>query len=1663
MEQNKELLLAELLIKNQELEKGLTESNESFKLIEKKSNEYWRKFSAKEDELKKQTIKVADLSNQMMMKNKAIDIKTIEVNRLSGDLDKVKEQLKTMRNEVSSIEKLREQTSSEQTSRLDEIEKENLLLKNKTEDLGIQSEKLEFENRKVVHALQGGQIGIWDYSFESQNFAFSASWCHLMGYSERVLERDLNTFLLMIHPDDRKAFRSSFESLNLRKSGDFKQKMRILDKDGNYITVENNSAVFRDDKENLMISGFTKSTPTVDQSTVEKIKGELENVIVRQKESEGLLARRESEIEALKTEISNNAVSGESNKELQKVKEEASNLNRDLEIKNDKLEEAMEELSFIKEILKEKELELNETLSQLEGTNSGVSTEVINQKDEEIISLQEELNKTLTEFSYLSLVAKKTDDAIIITDKEGKIEYVNEGFERLTEYPMEEVLGKTPGSLLQGVETNPDHVQAIRDGLASRRPFVQDIINYSKTGIKYWLSISITPIFREDGEIDKFIAVERDVTAEKQRDAELEEAEVELRELMEEQFVNSEALLEKEKQLSEALSESERIRGEIENLSMVASRTDNAVIITDAHGSIQYVNEGFERITEYSRDEVMGKKPGAFLQGPNTNPDHVKAIREGLASKKSFKQEILNYSKTGRPYWLNISINPIFDETGNVERFIAIENDITAQKRKEEEFQNLSLVAERTDNAVIITDRYGMIEWVNDGFVRLTEYSLEEAVGKKPGSFLQGPDTKREDIQAISQGIKSQKPFKHEVYNYSKSGRGYWLSVSITPTFNENGVLDKFIAIEADITEEKAAQAQMENLSLVASRTDNAVIITDKYGMVEWVNDGFTRVTEYTLEEVKGKKPGTLLQGEKTNQEDVLAIRRGINSKKPFKSEIYNYSKSGRGYWLSVSITPIFDENGEIEKFIAIESDITAQKESEIELENLSLVASKTDNAVIISTKDGEIEWVNNAFTQITEYTLDEVKGKKPGSFLQGVDTREEDVIAIRKGLKRQKPFSTEIYNYSKSGRGYWLSVSITPIFDEYGMLDKFIAIERDITEEKNLSAEIEESEEQMRIVMEEQFVSQERMIEQEEKLKAIVEESKILSLVASKTDNAVVITDKDGLVEYVNEGFEKITEYTSKEVMGKKPGSFLQGPDTDPKHVAAIREGLNSKKPFTQEILNYSKRGKPYWLSISMTPILDEQGEVEQFIAIESDISERKAAEEELQNLSLVASKTDNAVIITNREGSIEWVNDGFEKITEYTFDEVIGKKPGTFLQGEETLPEQVEAIREGLKTEKPFAAEIYNYSKTGKGYWLSLSITPIFDQEGALEKFIAIESDITERKTLEIEIQESEEQMREIMDGQFASSEELMKKEEALNQALDDERKSKEELDAALARLKNTQTQMVQNEKMASIGQLTAGIAHEINNPINFVYNGIDSLDMSMVDLTTIMNKYNELGQASNGQVEEILTEIEGMKKRLRYDKLMKNLPTVLADIKNGANRTIEIVKGLRVFSRLDEEDQKAANINECLDSTLILLRNKTKDKVEVKKFFDESLGEIMCYPGQLNQVFMNLLSNAIQAIPEERTDGKVMIYTENLEKNVIIRIMDNGSGIPEDVRKKIFEPFFTTKPVGIGTGLGLSISYGIIEKHDGKIYVNSEVGKGTEFVIDLPKESKKVTKTA
>lgn len=275
--------------------------------------------------------------------------------------------------------------------------------------------------------------------------------------------------------------------------------------------------------------------------------------------------------------------------------------------------------------------------------------------------------------------------------------------------------------------------------------------------------------------------------------------------------------------------------------------------------------------------------------------------------------------------------------------------------------------------------------------------------------------------------------------------------------------------------------------------------------------------------------------------------------------------------------------------------------------------------------------------------------------------------------------------------------------------------------------------------------------------------------------------------------------------------------------------------------------------------------------------------------------------------------------------------------------------------------------------------------------------------------------------------------------------------ELNHALNHLKQTQSQLVDAEKMASLGQLTAGIAHEINNPINFVKSNIKPLQLDIIDIRRLIQKFEEITPEN---IEGKLVEIRDLKERIDYAYVTQEIDTLLTGIEDGATRTADIVKGLRTFSRVNETQLKEADLHEGLDTTLMLLTNIIPPNLSVEKRYGK-IPKISCYPGKLNQVFMNILTNAIQAIGSKSTQDpeKLIISTRKEKQHVIVSIADTGPGIPPEVREKIFDPFFTTKEVGEGTGLGLSIVYGIVDKHLGKIEVFSEPGQGAEFVITLP----------
>jgi len=342
----------------------------------------------------------------------------------------------------------------------------------------------------------------------------------------------------------------------------------------------------------------------------------------------------------------------------------------------------------------------------------------------------------------------------------------------------------------------------------------------------------------------------------------------------------------------------------------------------------------------------------------------------------------------------------------------------------------------------------------------------------------------------------------------------------------------------------------------------------------------------------------------------------------------------------------------------------------------------------------------------------------------------------------------------------------------------------------------------------------------------------------------------------------------------------------------------------------------------------------------------------------------------------------------------------------------------RGGFSGGKDFSESCEIFHESGKWFEFFLfdNNTPY---ESSSVKSVIILRDITEAKRITGELLQSREMLR----------------------------VKNEELDKACQNLKMTQSQIVQQEKMASIGQLAAGIAHEINNPIGFISSNLTSLDKYVRKLIYYLDLQKEVIERENPH--DFLANLQENRTSLKIDFIMDDITQLISESLDGTNRVKKIVQDLKSFSHADGTETQAADINKGIESTLNIVHNEIKYKATVRKELAE-LPLVKCIPGQLNQVFMNLFVNAVQAIEQQ---GEILVKSWADKNNVFVSVSDTGCGMPDEIKKRIFEPFFTTKEIGKGTGLGLSIAYDIIKKHSGEINVESSVGKGTTFTIILP----------
>jgi PAS domain S-box-containing protein len=532
------------------------------------------------------------------------------------------------------------------------------------------------------------------------------------------------------------------------------------------------------------------------------------------------------------------------------------------------------------------------------------------------------------------------------------------------------------------------------------------------------------------------------------------------------------------------------------------------------------------------------------------------------------------------------------------------------------------------------------------------------------------------------------------------------------------------------------------------------------------------------------------------------------------------------------------------------------------------------------------------------------------------------------------------------------------------------------------------------------------------------------LAMILESAGEGICTMDMKGSHVLVNPSAARMFGYEAEEMVGRDSHSLWHYakadgspyPEDESPVYATTRDGVVRR---SEGEVFWRKGGDSFPVEYVCTPIRSN-GTITGAVVVFRDITERRRAEAERRRLSEAVEQSLEAIVLTDTARSIIYVNPAFTRLFGYPDQDVIGQSVELLAVEAGYGPTPRQAMEVAL-AQGAYSGETSCRGKGGNSVPVLLNVAAVRDEHNEISGYVGTMTDLTELKRAEMEARQR------MVELTHANAE-------------------LRELNAKLAQV---QTQLMQSEKMASIGMLAAGVAHEINNPIGYIRSNLGALGNYIGNFLDLLDAC-ERAEHSVPERSGVFAELEVLKGKVDFAYIRKDVAALLHESREGVERVTKIVQDLKDFSRIETEEQwTPENIHNGIDSTLNVIWNELKYKCEVVKEYGE-LPDIDCLPSQLNQVFMNLLVNAAQSI---ETRGRITIRSGREGERVWVEVGDTGQGIPPENIPHLFDPFFTTKPVGKGTGLGLSVSYNIVEKHHGKIEVHSEVGKGTTFRVWLP----------
>ena len=1132
----------------------------------------------------------------------------------------------------------------------------------------------------------------------------------------------------------------------------------------------------------------------------------------------------------------------------------------------------------------------------------------------------------------------------------------------------------------------------------------------------------------------------------------------------------------------------ERFRTMVANVPGVIYRC-----LGDRERTLLFASEAIEHLTGY-RAETFVQYRNRTLQDLTHPEDRDRVwteIQAAIAQQQPYRVEYRLGHVSGELRWVVEQGQPSFNHNRQLMWLDGVIFDVTDRKATEQALQS----SKKRWSSLVQRIPVAIIEWLSDGRIitwnraatELFGYTAEDMINQPFDRIL--PENEQPKVYALIADLMTGRGgSRFRNYNRTRDGRIILCEWQNAPLRNEQGDMIGCLSIATDITarilaEDRLRQSE-ERYRCLVEAMGQTLWRTNADGEVTEPMPHWAHFTGQSFADYCGQ--GWLMAVHPDDRGYTQeAWQTARQQRQPYKIEHRLRRADGEYRHMVVRGVPVLEADGTIREWVGVDTDITERKQAEIRLmeqeRTLRTVLDTAPLLIWLTDAKGRVQLANRPLCQTFGVEESTLLAANHYQDVLGEESCRVCLLSDQRCLSLGKTIQVEEQFPNAAGELRDFDVVKTPLRDHTGAITGLLLVAIDTTERKQIERE----------------------------------QQRLLAILEATTD-FVGTTDIHGNLTYVNPAGCAMLGYSAEEILRLNIAQLLHPSERNliqEQFPQLLQEGV-----WQGEGLFCDRTGNPIPVSQVALVHYGRNGQVEYLSNVARNIAALKQVEQALRDSQhCLQRQVERERLINTLSTEIrKSIHGSKEQVIGFALEEIrlaLGVDLATFALYDQQVGEQANqrveepnnqpiaqltdqsiterlangawtVVAEARDPAIPSAIGTYHESQFGSlaAKVARMEVVQIDDvKQLPTQERLAL-SRTKARSILIVPVRIHSSRMVVISCSQISHEHRWQPDEVALVQAVVNQvaiaknqadlfertemaaaeaRAKAIALEQALRELRLTQTKLVQQEKMSSLGQLVAGVAHEINNPVNFIYGNLAHTEDYSRDLLRLVALYRDFYPDLEQPIADLIEEID-------LDFLMIDLPKMLDSMKLGAERIKEIVQSLRIFSRMDEAEMKVVNIHEGLDSTLTILNGRMKPKnnrlgIEVIREYG-TLPEIECYAGQLNQVFMNILVNAIDTLEErdqqrsmaemQANPSRIRIMTERRGEQAIIRIQDNGLGIPQEVQQRLFDPFYTTKPVGKGTGLGLSISYQIVtEKHGGTLICDSTPGAGSTFEITIP----------